>query len=869
MLQALKAVLPANQLASAAMSEIGARGERIAADDPLAALRGGGGYATILAVLVAAGGVVLALIASSAANPLLVTLLATLAMLGVFFLFGMAAGHIRIGERLPEADLLKAIADRDRDGLMITTARGGGAIYANRTVSDLVGRSEAGTLGSLEDAFSGDKEAAEALFRLARAAALAERRSEVVARPAAVAGEAARFLRLSVSPFTSAATERDPGPLTVWTIEDVTDERADRARQSAAAEAHMALYDTMPLGLVCADAEGLVTHANTTFRKLAGVSAEMVAEKVLRLGDLVSADGAEILLGAARAGGAVTAIDLDVTRENGRLVPVRLVSRAADAADPAKGIVVGCLNREHETAAATADESADLRLSRFFQSAPFGISTVAADGSIANANAAFARMILGGASGHAERAIDVLSRNADAATRAQVEQGLAEVLAGRGNVAPIEISIGSGAGEFTRRVFMSPLAGAAGTREAAVLYVLDATEQKRLEARFAQSTKMEAVGTLAGGIAHDFNNMLTAIIGFSDFLLQAHKPGDPAHRDLMGIRAAANRAAGLVSKLLAFSRQQTLQNEVVQLGELVSEITPLIKRSIGVRIDLKVATERDLWLVKTDKTQIDRVIVNLAVNARDAMAEGGTLTIRTRNVSERECQKMDHFGLAVGEYVLIEVEDTGCGMSPELLNKIFEPFFTTKGLGKGTGLGLATVYGIVKQSGGFIYTDSEVGKGTRFRVFLPRYVPDAQEEAAIVQKLARKEARHAPNLTGSARVLLVEDEDGVRSFAVRALRSRGFEVLEATNGAEALDILAEHKGRLDIVVSDVVMPEVDGPTLLKELRKTHPDLKFVFMSGYPNDAFRAGLDQNEKFGFLPKPFSLTELVSKVKEELAA
>ena len=864
MIQALKAALPTNLLASPAMSETGARTERIAADDPLAALRSGGGYATILTVLVAAGGVVLSLIASDAADPLLTTVLATLAMLGVFFVFGMAAGHIRIGERLPEADLLKAIADADCDGMLVT-ARGGRPIYANRKISELVGRSEAGTLGTLDDAFSGVPEAAEAMFRLSRAAAQGEARSEVLARPAAP-GAAESALRISVRPFTSPATERDPGPLTIWSVRDITEERAEQARLDAATESVLALYDTMPLGLVTVDGDGMLTHANSTFRKLAGISAEVVGERVLRLRDLVSADGAEILLAAARAGGAVTAIDLDVTRENGRLVPVRLVARAAGS-DPSKGVVIGCFNREHE-AAATADDSADLRLSRFFQSAPFGIATIAADGAIANANAAFARMILDGSSATAGRAVDVLSRNAEPATRSQVEQGLADVLSGRGNVAPIEISVSAGANEFTRRVYMSPLAGGAGTREAAVLYVLDATEQKRLEARFAQSNKMEAVGTLAGGIAHDFNNMLTAIIGFSDFLLQAHKPGDPAHRDLMGIKSAANRAAGLVSKLLAFSRQQTLQNEVVQLGELVSEITPLIKRSVGVRIELKVSTERDLWLVKSDKTQIDRVIVNLAVNARDAMPDGGTLTIRTRNVSERECQKMDYFGLAVGEYVLIEVHDSGCGMSAETLNKIFEPFFTTKGVGKGTGLGLATVYGIVKQSGGFIFTDSEIGKGTSFRVFLPRYVPDAEEESAIVQKQARKEARHAPDLTGSARVLLVEDEDGVRSFAVRALRSRGFEVLEASNGAEALDILAEQKGRLDIVVSDVVMPEVDGPTLLRELRKTHPELKFVFMSGYPNDAFRAGLDAQEKFGFLPKPFSLTELVSKVKEELA-
>ncbi|MBL8566364.1 MAG: response regulator [Hyphomicrobiaceae bacterium] len=863
MLQSFKASLPANQLASRDMSEGKAQTERIAADDPLAALRGGGGYATILVVLGAAGAVVLSLIASASATPLLISLLATMAMLGVFFLFGIAAGHIRIGERLPEGDLLKAIADAEAGGLMIVPARGGPPLYANRAISALLGRSNTGALGTFEDAFNGIAEAAPALYRLSRAAAAGEAHAEVLARPGPAAA-ARRCLRISVKPFSSPSTARDPGPLAIWSVEDVTDEREAEARKSAGVEQRLALYDTMPLGLVSVDADGFVTHANRTFADSIGLAPEAIGDRALRLRDLVSNDGAAVLMGVARGGGEPIVIDLDVVREDGRLVPMRLSCRAAESGG---GIVIGCFDRQLE-AAATADSSGDLRLSRFFQSAPFGVATVAADGTISNANAAFARMILDGTRTAALPALEALTRDCEASTRIAVEQGLDEVLGGRGNVAPIEISVGSGAAEFTRRVYMSPLAGATGASEAAVLYVLDATEQKRLEARFAQSNKMEAVGTLAGGIAHDFNNMLTAIIGYSDFLLLTTKPGDPAHKDLMGIKAAANRAAGLVSKLLAFSRQQTLQNEVIQLGEMVSEISPLLKRSIGVKIELKVQTERDLWTVRTDKTQIDRVIVNLVVNARDAMPDGGTLTIRTRNVTERECQKMDHFGLAVGEYVLVEVEDTGCGMSPETMNKIFEPFFTTKGVGKGTGLGLATVYGIVKQSGGFIFTESEIGKGTKFRVFLPRHAPDPDEEAQIVQRLSRKEVRHAPDLTGSARVLLVEDEDGVRTFAVRALRSRGFEVLEASNGAEALDILAEHKGRLDIVVSDVVMPEMDGPTLLKELRKSHPDLKFVFMSGYPNDAFRAGLDQNESFGFLPKPFSLTELVSKVKDELA-
>lgn len=865
MFEAIKADPPANQLASLTMSESKTPSDRIAADDPLAALRSGGGYATILVVLAAGGAAILSLIAAESSSPFFLPILATLAMFGVFFVLGMAAGHIRIGERLPEADLLKAINDSQDEAILVMTRRNQ-PIYANRAMSAIIGRSESGALGMLENAFTGVSEAAEALFRLNRAVMAGETRSEILPAPTRPNETTPRYFKVSVRPFSTAQLQRDPGQLAIWTLTDVTRERREEAARSAAVAAELGLYDTMPLGLVKMDADGLVTHANRTFLDWIGMAPEAVEKRMLRVGDLVSADGAEVLLTAARRGVESLAIDLDLVREDGRSLPMHLVCRGNDTDDGENGLVMGCLNRETEISGAD-DGTAELRLSRFFQSAPFGIATVASDGTITNVNTAFARMILDGTSGAGESILDVLTPHAEPSTRQQVDTSLRQVLAGQGNVAPIEITVGQN-NEYTRRVFMSPLAGTTGGRQAAVLYVLDATEQKRLEARFAQSNKMEAVGTLAGGIAHDFNNVLTAIIGHAEFLLQSHKPGDPAHRDLLTIKSSASRATGLVSKLLAFSRQQTLQNEVLQLGEVVSEITPLMNKTLGEKISLKVRTERELWLVKTDKSQIDRVIVNLVVNAKDAMPDGGELTIATRNVTERECQKMDHFGLQVGEYVMIEVADTGTGMSAEVLNKIFEPFFTTKGVGKGTGLGLATVYGIVKQSGGFIFPESELGKGTTFRVFLPRYVPDAEEEAAIQQRQAKREARHAPDVTGSGRVLLVEDEDGVRSFAVRALRSRGFEVLEASNGAEALELIEENAGKLDIVVSDVVMPEVDGPTLLKTLRKTHPDLKFVFMSGYPNDAFRAGMDSDEKFGFLPKPFSLAQLVSKVKEELA-
>ncbi len=439
------------------------------------------------------------------------------------------------------------------------------------------------------------------------------------------------------------------------------------------------------------------------------------------------------------------------------------------------------------------------------------------------------------------------------------------MLGGKAHAAPIEITVGPER-EYSRRVFMSPLTRAGAAREAAILYVIDATEQKALEAKFAQSSKMEAVGKLAGGIAHDFNNVLTAIIGFSDLLLQTHRPADPAYKDIANIRSSAVRAAGLVAKLLAFSRRQTLQTEPLQLGEVLTDLAPLLKRSIGEKIELKMPSGRDLWYVKADKTQFEQVVINLAVNARDAMPDGGTLTIRTRNISERDSQKLDLEGMAVGEYVAIEVQDTGSGMTREVLAKIFEPFFTTKGVGKGTGLGLATVYGIVKQSGGYIFPDSEPGKGTTFRVYLPRHVPDSEEE--LVALKAPKKELPAADLTGTGRVLLVEDEDVVRSFAVRALKRQGYEVLEATTGVEALEVMERIDWKVDIVVSDVVMPEMDGPALLKKLRAKNPDIKIIFVSGYPNEAFEESLGSGQQFAFLPKPFSLPQLAAKVKEELS-
>jgi two-component system cell cycle sensor histidine kinase/response regulator CckA len=301
----------------------------------------------------------------------------------------------------------------------------------------------------------------------------------------------------------------------------------------------------------------------------------------------------------------------------------------------------------------------------------------------------------------------------------------------------------------------------------------------------------------------------------------------------------------------------------------------LLRRLIGEKVKLDLVHGRDLWPVKVDVSQFEQVIVNLAVNARDAMPDGGKLTVKTANVTADESAQLSYKGLPVADYVRIDIADTGTGIPADIVDKIFEPFFSTKEVGKGTGLGLSTVYGIVKQTGGFVYVDSTPGEGTTFRIFLPRHRPelDVQPEAVAAAGAAKDvpvaTPKPRPDLTGQGTILLVEDEDGLRSLNARGLRSRGYSVIEASNGIEAMEALEEKDGAVDLVVSDVVMPEMDGPTLLREMRKRNPNLKIIFVSGYAEEAFDKSLPENEQFAFLPKPFALSALVEKVKETMTA
>ncbi len=332
---------------------------------------------------------------------------------------------------------------------------------------------------------------------------------------------------------------------------------------------------------------------------------------------------------------------------------------------------------------------------------------------------------------------------------------------------------------------------------------------ERLEAQLAQTLRLQAVGQLAGGIAHDFNNLLTAMIGFCDLLLLRHRPGDQSFADVMQIRQNANRAASLVRQLLAYSRQQTLQPRVISLSEVLAELAHLLRRLIGGAIDLKLEHGRDIHPVMVDQGQVEQVVINLVVNARDAMPEGGTLTIRTANLTTAAPIPAVGEMLPAGDYARIDIVDTGSGIEPEIIDRIFEPFFSTKPVGAGTGLGLATVYGIVKQSGGHVAIESEMGAGTTFSIFLPRYAESAG--AAAARREGVEEA--ARDLTGAGTILLVEDEDAVRLFSARALRNKGYKVIEARSGEAALVIMGQDGEPIDLLITDVVMPEMDGPAL--------------------------------------------------------
>lgn len=394
-------------------------------------------------------------------------------------------------------------------------------------------------------------------------------------------------------------------------------------------------------------------------------------------------------------------------------------------------------------------------------------------------------------------------------------------------------------------------------------FVVDVSEQKQIELQLSQSQKMQAIGQLAGGVAHDFNNLLMAIFMQLDELAQRHPVGDPSYDGLNQIRQTSTRAAELVRKLLAFSRKQTVQREILDLGELISEFEVLLRRVLPEDIALVTEYGRNLPIVRADRGQLETAVMNLVVNARDAIRShgGSTVRIHVARVSVPEAQKLG-FPEPSGDQAVIEVSDDGAGIPADVMDKIFDPFFTTKPVGEGTGLGLATVYGIVKQSDGWISVDSRPGKGAAFRIFLPVHV--AMQTAPPPVRPARTTGR---DLSGAGRILFVEDEDAVRGVAAKLLRARGYEVIEAASGEEALELAEANAGKIDLMISDVVMPGMQGPELLKAARDHLAGAPVMFISGYAEAEFSNLLEGEANVSFLAKPIDIKTLAERVKQQL--
>src|SRR6516164_2155911 len=856
------------------MTELGRTADvaRMVVDRTRSGRQGGSvSLVVFLAVMLAAAGAGLVLVGRANAEPYLLALLALLATAGVFLLLAVAAGLLRPTDGGAVSPIIKSIVDRAPDGLLVTDAAGR-VVYANAAYLDLTEAAGAADARPIERVFVGDPGVSEAVYRLLRAAREGRRLQEEV-RVGGRKGEAGRWLRLRVRPLGEG---RHSAGLTVWSIADVTRELERQEHAFQDLQNAIDYLDHAPAGFFSVDADGAIGYINATLAEWLDYDLAQVGSGELKLDQLVAGQGAALLTNLSAAAGEVKTevFDIDLKTRGGRTLPVRLFHKVAFGSDGTAGASrTLVINRAREHGS-DPQRLAEVRFMRFFHNAPMAIATVDRPGRIMRSNALFARLfgtLLKSEGGSGNSILAAVAER----DRPALEAAIRRAADKRDEIAPVDAAL-CGAGERYARFYVSAVADDVGDQEVAIVYGIETTEQRSLEHQFTQSQKMELVGKLAGGIAHDFNNVLGAIMMATDFLVNAHKPTDPSFQDIMQIRQNANRAAGLVRHLLAFSRKQTLRPQVLSLAESLSDLTMLLRRLIGENVSLSVVHGRDLWPVKVDIAQFEQVVVNLAVNARDAMPDGGKLTLRTANVTAEESGRFSYQGMPIGEYVLIEVEDTGTGIAPEIRDKIFDPFFTTKEVNKGTGLGLSTVYGIVKQTGGFVYVDSELGKGATFRIFLPRYIPGADdvqapqlpEAPALATTIAAAdEVRRtaASDLTGQGTILLVEDEEGLRTLNARGLKSRGYDVIEAGNGLEAMAALAREGGRVDLVVSDVVMPEMDGPTLLKRLREDNPDIKIIFVSGYAEDAFEKSLPDSSQYNFLAKPFTLKQLVSAVKE----
>lgn len=793
-------------------------------------------------------------------------LLIGLAASGFVFLLWMSRGAGAQVGLFPErgaAEAAAAAALRAEFALLealdepaLVTERNGMCIAANSAY--LEAAAAAGQLGesarppALDRLFGADPALSAPMFRLAKAAGAGQARREEL--PAAPFGPERQLRRFegSVAPLSHGRS--------LWRL------RSSSGPSESLAPSRRLFVEDAPFGVIAVKSDGVIAYANRSVRAILGVN----ERDVLRVRDIIKEDVTR-LLRRDRRGYAQHRPPLTLRARDG--VETRATSLTTWPVGEEDGSVTYLFFEEPdaayrltqaEPAVQTAPRTVDGSADAVFIHAPFGAAVLGGSdpalAAILDSNPALMEMSQG---------------------RAAPGMAFAELFDGSDGPAALATRLRS-AGERPVELLLAthpPLAvhlqwaRAGGGRSLA--YLINVTEQRELQQRLAQSEKMREIGTLAGGVAHDFNNLLMVVMQYTEFLMRRHPVGDPDYLDLSQINLHAQRAKELSEMLRAYARQQTFKREIIDVSEFVASTQELVRRLVGESIKFEVRHGRDLPAIKADRTQIERVLVNLASNARDAMlskdmaiAKGGSLTMRTARVTAEEMRELGHTPIEDGEYVLIEMADTGVGIKPEDQVKIFRPFHSTKEPGKGTGLGLATSYGIIKQSGGYIFFDSKLGQGTTFRILIPSYQP-SQEELDEIDQRERASLERTTDVSGRGRILLVEDEVGVRQAIVRNLTECGFEVVEAENGEDALDVLREQPGSFDLILSDVSMPLMTGPEMLQAVA---PDMlgkaKVLFLSGYAPESFAAVLEAYP-VSFLSKPVGATVLAQRVKELLAA
>lgn len=761
------------------------------------------------------------------------------------------------------AEVIAALVDADPLPRLLA-GPDGRVLHANAAARAVLAGQ--GPLEVLEARLIDDDLARDGLARL-RAAAVAgvPERVELPLSPVAVArgegdGSAASPEWWQVSLRPAAGPVAPPGAM-AWTFEDITarrviDDILIREREDLAEFLYF-----MPVGLYSADAEGRLRFVNQRLAEWLGGTPEDLAGTSL---DALIDGGAPEAEGTWRG-------EVTFTARSGRTFPALILQSTYDDAGETRTRSVVVRDGLGSSALAGQDDGGvvaprgDGRFRWLFDGSPVGLCLLDLEGVITDCNAALCRIAGRSREDLIDRPLQTILAAEDTG---DLDVLMHRVALGAEDSAHREVRLAHDP-DSAAALYIAPMGSGAGV-DALVAHFIDTTARRTLEAQFAQAQKMQAMGQLAGGVAHDFNNLLTAMIGFCDLLLQRHGAGDPSFSDIMQIQQNANRAANLVRQLLAFSRKQPLAPRLLDVTDALTEMDHLLRRLLGERVRLDIKHGRDVGMVRVDPGQFDQVIINLAVNARDAMldqgAEDSRLQVRTRSVRVDAPFTRGPENVPAGDYAVITVADTGTGIPRENLGRIFEPFFSTKtgAVGTGTGLGLSTVYGIIRQTGGFIFVDSTLGKGTEFTIYLPRH--DEAEAAAVAPRPAPP-PRAEPDLTGGGRILLVEDEDPVRIFAARALRNKGYTVIEARTAEGALEILAEQPP-IDVLITDMVMPGMNGAELARVVRDGRPGLPVILISGYSEEAARGEITDSADMHFLPKPFTLLQLAEKVKDVTA-